>query len=262
MKISLVVLSAGKAAGKALPITAAQFIIGRDPECNLRPASAMISKRHCAVLVKNGQVFLRDFDSTNGTFVNEEAVKGEVPLKDGDMIKVGPLSFKVVIEASAATPKPPTKTTPPPPANDISDDDAAAAALLAFEDDGQVSVTNSDTGAEVPGGSTVMDMPAFAGKEGEQAAKPDDKKSTANKNHATGAAQDAAKAILDAFKKEKGVSESFLQWAERIGAPKLKELVEPFITVPAYDQDPKMYEDLGDAGHPFKLQMGKGECAA
>src|SRR5262245_25154835 len=153
MKISLVVLSAGKAAGKALPINSAQFIIGRDPECNLRPTSAMISKRHCAVLVKEGQVSIRDFDSTNGTFVNDEPVKGEVPLKDGDNIKVGPLSFKVVIEAGTPTPKPPGKTTPPPPVSNISDDDAAAAALLAFEDDGEVSVT-SDTDAEVPGGST------------------------------------------------------------------------------------------------------------
>lgn len=199
MKISLVVLSAGKAAGKALPITGAQFIIGRDPECNLRPASAMISKRHCAFLVKNGDVFLRDFDSTNGTFVNDEQIKGEVSLKDGDNIKVGPLSFKIVIEATPAPTKQPGKPTPPPPTNNISDDDAAAAAMLAFDDDGDVSVTTESSGEEVPGGSTVMDLPAFAAKEGEatSAAKPDDKKSTANKKHAAGAAQDAAKAILD-----------------------------------------------------------------
>jgi pSer/pThr/pTyr-binding forkhead associated (FHA) protein len=195
MKISLVVLSAGKAAGKALPITTAQFIIGRDPECNLRPASAMISKRHCAVLYKNGQVSLRDFDSTNGTFVNDEPVKGEVPLKDGDMIKVGPLSFKVVIEGKPE-PKQPGKPTPPPAVADISDDEAAAAAMLAFEDDGNVSVGAADTGAEVPGGSTIMDLPAFA-KEGEQPAGKDDKKNTAKKEHAAGAAQNAAKAILD-----------------------------------------------------------------
>ena len=110
MKISLMVLSTGSAAGKALPINVAQFIIGRDPGCNLRPASAMISKRHCAVLVKNGKVSLRDFDSTNGSFVNDAAVKGEVVLKNGDVLKVGPLTFKLVIEGMPA----PTKPTPPP----------------------------------------------------------------------------------------------------------------------------------------------------
>lgn len=196
MKISLVVLSSGKAAGKALPITSAQFIIGRDPECNLRPASAMISKRHCAVFYKNGQVSVRDFDSTNGTFVNDEQIKGEVALKDGDTIKVGPLSFKVVIEGKPE-PKQPGKPTPPPAVADISDDEAAAAAMLAFEDDGQVTVSATENGEGVPGGSTVMDMPAFAKEGGEEAAKPDEKKSTAKKQHAAGAAQDAAKAILD-----------------------------------------------------------------
>jgi len=73
---------------------------------------------------------------------------------------------------------------------------------------------------------------------------------------------DATKAILDAFKKEKGAQETFLQWADRAGAAKLKELVAPFTTVPAFDQDPSMYEDLGDPGKPFKVEMGKGECAA
>ena len=98
MKLSLVVTTAGKAKGQVIPIRLAQFVIGRDPQCNLRPASALISKRHCAVLVKSGQVFVRDFDSTNGTFINENPVKGEAPLQNDDELKVGPLCFKVIIE--------------------------------------------------------------------------------------------------------------------------------------------------------------------
>jgi pSer/pThr/pTyr-binding forkhead associated (FHA) protein len=199
MKVSLMVLSAGSAAGKSLPVNAAQFIIGRDPECNLRPASAMISKRHCAVLVKNGTVSLRDFGSTNGTFVNDEPVKGEVPLKNGDLLKVGPLSFKVVIEGQPA----PSKPTPPPKPKsaDLTDDDAAAA-LLSIDDDNNVSVTTSETAEDsVPTGSTMMEMPVFTPPEetsGEAAsAKADDKKPVAKPKPPTGAAQDAAKAILD-----------------------------------------------------------------
>ena len=199
MKISLVVLSTGSAAGKALPINAAQFIIGRDPDCNLRPASAMISKRHCAIIVKGGRVFLRDFDSTNGTFVNETPVKGEVPLKDGDLLKVGPLSFKLVIEGQPAATKP---TPPPKPKNaDIMDDDAAAA-LLSFDDEtGGVSVGTAETDENsIPGGSTIMEMPAFTATGEEikpEPAKEDDKKPTSKPKPPTGAAQDAAKAILD-----------------------------------------------------------------
>src|SRR2546430_17740644 len=98
MKLSLVVMTAGKSKGQAVPVNLPQFIIGRDPQCNLRPASAAISKRHCAVLVKEGKVFVRDFDSTNGTFVNDVPIKGEVPLKHEDILKIGPLEFKVVME--------------------------------------------------------------------------------------------------------------------------------------------------------------------
>ena len=75
MKLSLVVVNAGKASGQTIPIKISRFVIGRDPDCNLRPASAMISKKHCAVLVKNGKVTLRDFDSTNGTFLNDHQVR-------------------------------------------------------------------------------------------------------------------------------------------------------------------------------------------
>src|SRR5947209_9965180 len=98
MKLSLVVLTPGKMEGKAIPIKIPQFVIGRDPQCNLRPASALISKRHCALLVRDGKVFLRDFDSTNGTFLNEEPVKGEVEVKHNDRLKVGPLLFGLRVE--------------------------------------------------------------------------------------------------------------------------------------------------------------------
>ncbi len=74
MKLSLIVLSEGKSKGQTIPIKLSQFLIGRDPQCQLRPASPIISKRHCAVIIKDDKVVVRDFNSTNGTFVNEEPV--------------------------------------------------------------------------------------------------------------------------------------------------------------------------------------------
>ena len=69
MKVSLVVAS-GAHEGKVIPLTGAQFLIGRDQQCNLRPASPAISKLHCAVLIRDGKVHVKDFGSTNGTLVN------------------------------------------------------------------------------------------------------------------------------------------------------------------------------------------------
>jgi predicted component of type VI protein secretion system len=176
MKLSLVVAS-GVHAGKPIPITTPQFVIGRDPQCQLRPASPAISKRHCAVLVRGGQVFVRDFGSTNGTFVNDQLVQGEVELHDGDRLKVGPLDFTVGLERTAApAPKPaaqPEAAAPAAPDSESVDIAAKAAPtdgpasdkiaeLLLGDDSAAPANTTGQTldNAEVPDGSTVMEIPA------------------------------------------------------------------------------------------------------
>src|SRR4051812_19597571 len=162
MKLSLVVMTEGKQGGKLLNIPLAQFVIGRDPQCHLRPASPSISKRHCAVIQRDGKVFVRDFDSTNGTFVNDVQVKGESELHNEDRLKVGPLLFTVKIEAATAvnrpTPVPPSKAPAPAVKQPVAaakepaavekkaqsrtsmeesqaDDDSVAAMLLSLQDD-------------------------------------------------------------------------------------------------------------------------------
>jgi len=224
MKLSLVVLTPGKQEGKAIPITLAQFIIGRDPQCQLRPASPAISKRHCAVLVKNGKVFIRDFDSTNGTFVNDEPVKGERELKNGDTLKAGPLLFEVRMEATVpVTPKPAApapaakeavtakqpaaKTVPPPKPAAVAagggEDDDIAAMLLSLQDD-----DSSSGSGEVPEGSTVMELALpkeLQAGEGTATNKADgtggtpDKMAAAKKDQAS--TSSAAKAILEKMMK-------------------------------------------------------------
>jgi predicted component of type VI protein secretion system len=101
MKLSLAVQTPGHNQGKVLEIKLSQFVIGRDPQCHLRPSSLKISKRHCVVLQRDNKVFVRDLESINGTFVNDAQVKGEVELHDGDRLKMGPLLFEVKIEAAA-----------------------------------------------------------------------------------------------------------------------------------------------------------------
>jgi predicted component of type VI protein secretion system len=105
MKISLVVLTAGKMMGKEISITAAEFRIGKDPSCQLKPASG-VSDKHCAFLVKQGKLFLVDLGSAEGTFVNDSKISAEVELKPKDKVKVGPLLFEVKIEAAAPSAKP------------------------------------------------------------------------------------------------------------------------------------------------------------
>src|SRR5438105_4003689 len=157
MKLSLVVITPGKMEGKSIPVTLSQFLIGRDPQCQLRPASAMISKRHCAILIKGGKVFVRDFGSTNGTFVNDDPIKGERQIQNEDLLKVGPLLFRVALETSTPVNKP---TPPPAPKADTSDDDSVAAMLLALQDEGDSAApTAGGTDKDgVPSGTTIHEM--------------------------------------------------------------------------------------------------------
>ena len=99
MKIVLVVAS-GIYAGKEIAIAGNQFVIGRDEDCNLRPASPAISKKHCAVYYKDGEPFVRDLGSTNGTFLNDQQVEGERALAEGDKVRVGPLDFTVKLSGA------------------------------------------------------------------------------------------------------------------------------------------------------------------
>jgi len=203
MKLSLVVLSEGKANGQRIPVTLAQFVIGRDAQCNLKPASPMISKRHCALIVKDGQVWIRDFNSTNGTFVNDEPVKGQRRLQNDDILKVGPLQFRLAIEA----PTPVNKPTPIPPKANASKEgeEDVADMLLSLGDDAEGAAAQESSSDQEMSGSTVMDMPAFnpappepAAKAPEEPKKPEpkkeEKKPTAQQSTAA-----AAKAILEKY---------------------------------------------------------------
>ncbi|HEY7327050.1 MAG TPA: FHA domain-containing protein [Gemmataceae bacterium] len=173
MKLGIVVLTPGPAEGKVISINLPQFVIGRDPACQLRPASLQISKRHCALLRREDKVFVRDFGSTNGTFVNDRQIEGEIELLDGDRLRVGPLTFAVRVEMASfdqTVPLPATKETKhkqasgqavPAPTQEspraASDEDEAAATLLAMQESG---VPDSGQPSEVPEGSTVHDIPS------------------------------------------------------------------------------------------------------
>lgn len=207
MKVSLVVAE-GVHQGKMIPVTVTEFLIGRDPECQLRPASPQVSKKHCAVVVREGKVFVRDFGSTNGTFINDEQVAGDREVKTGDRFRAGPLAFDIKIEMTGAKPaakpapaaaapakvaatstavapatqpmeKPKSKSSPviaapvaeDPTPEELEDADSEKmAALLLGGDDGSGDATIE---AAIPDGTTAMDLPAVPGEKKDDKKKPD-----------------------------------------------------------------------------------------
>ena len=106
MKVKLKVLK-GSGAGKEVRIPTPKCLIGRSEDCHMRPKSEAVSRRHCAILVKDGKVLLRDLESKNGTFVNGERVEEDLVLKPGDRLQIGPLAFEVLIDHSLGGEKKP-----------------------------------------------------------------------------------------------------------------------------------------------------------
>jgi hypothetical protein len=92
-------VDSGKNAGQEIRVPGKVFVIGRGDDCQLRANSDAISRRHCQLMVEDSYAAVRDLGSRNGTFVNGPQIAGEVQLKPGDKLRVGPLEFEIVLAA-------------------------------------------------------------------------------------------------------------------------------------------------------------------
>jgi pSer/pThr/pTyr-binding forkhead associated (FHA) protein len=92
VEVKLSVLT-GMHQGRKIRLPETIFLIGRGSECHLRPHCQGVSKLHCAIAAWAGKVRLRDLKSRNKTYLNGEAIEGEVVVRDGDELQVGSLRF-------------------------------------------------------------------------------------------------------------------------------------------------------------------------
>ncbi|WP_053985720.1 FHA domain-containing protein [Niameybacter massiliensis] len=57
-----------------------------------------VSGNHCKIYQKDGQVYILDLNSTNGTYVNDQRVRGQMKLENHDKIGIGQGSYRIRIE--------------------------------------------------------------------------------------------------------------------------------------------------------------------
>lgn len=72
-----------------------EVVIGRSSELDMVLVEDMVSRRHARITTFGGEIFIEDFGSTNGTFVNGEKIT-KARLKEGDRILVGTNIIKLV----------------------------------------------------------------------------------------------------------------------------------------------------------------------
>ena len=87
------------------------FRVGRLHGLSLYLASESVSKEHAEIELRDGQLWVRDLGSKNGTFVNSERV-GEARLREGDILHFAQVEFRVGRQELDETQSP--ASSPPP----------------------------------------------------------------------------------------------------------------------------------------------------
>ncbi len=80
--------------GKRYVLEKSPVHIGRGADNQIVLEGDSVSRRHCHFDRRQGNWHIVDDGSTNGTFLNEEQVKGSGQLNNGDRVKVGPTILK------------------------------------------------------------------------------------------------------------------------------------------------------------------------
>jgi hypothetical protein len=66
-----------------------ETIVGRDSSCHLTIPDASVSHKHARVYHSDGEWYVEDLGSTNGTFVNDRPLTRPVVLRPGDTVSIG-----------------------------------------------------------------------------------------------------------------------------------------------------------------------------
>ena len=82
---------------QTVALDAARFRIGRRPGLHLSIPSMQVSMIHAEFVQLGGRIFVRDLNSTNGTYVNGSRIDNrDVPLRDGDRIRLGTVELRLM----------------------------------------------------------------------------------------------------------------------------------------------------------------------
>ncbi len=97
MEAKLVVIGGKANMGEVklrLPMT-----IGRGNKADLMISHPTVSREHCRLFEKNGELVVQDNGSSNGTFVDGEKIVAAVVVQPGQILAIGPLTFRAEYEA-------------------------------------------------------------------------------------------------------------------------------------------------------------------
>ena len=79
-------------------IDSTPFTVGRRSDSSLTLPIPSVSSRHAEFTLRNGALYVRDQNSTNGTYVNGHRIDREVGVTHGDLVQFAQVVFRAGIE--------------------------------------------------------------------------------------------------------------------------------------------------------------------
>jgi len=84
----------GPGLGQVREVTPPKTVLGRYADCDVVLDSLDVSRHHAQILYVDDNCCLEDLHSRNGTFLNDQRVRGRLRINDGDHIRLGDTTFK------------------------------------------------------------------------------------------------------------------------------------------------------------------------
>ena len=72
--------------------------IGRSKEASITLPHSLVSRQHCEIFEEQGILYVRDLNSLNGTFLNNEKINGSRPLLPDQLLTLGNVTFRAAYE--------------------------------------------------------------------------------------------------------------------------------------------------------------------
>ena len=89
----LVILNQGMT-GRTFELNVERNTVGRVEDNTFQIADASVSSHHAEILLRGSDIVVKDLNSTNGTFLNNEKIS-EVVLKPGQTLRFGQVELKI-----------------------------------------------------------------------------------------------------------------------------------------------------------------------
>jgi len=100
------VLMHGDSVRRHRPLTREAVAIGRAHGCDICLEAPDVSSLHCLITRRGTGLYLRDCGSRSGTHLNGNVIRDTMPLRDSDILQVGPFSFRVHLPTGSPSARP------------------------------------------------------------------------------------------------------------------------------------------------------------